>query len=141
MKSSLRRLSIAVFIAVHPFVTAQASSTCSAEWTYTANFRNHIVGIVTGVDSASAASRAAFQLPAVSASDVYFVTDSTVCTRAAAAFTAEVTRDRSTAGGSLWVLRVGPTRYIVFDHKQQSGEFLDHYIFDSSFNYLLTMTG
>lgn len=121
--------------------SARGATGCSAEWAYTTTFRNHVVSIVTGTDTASASNRTAFNLPAVAATEVYFVTDSTTCAQAATAFGREVALANGTPGPGLWVLRVGPTRYIVFDHRQASGEFLDQYVFDASFNYLLTMTG
>ena len=112
---------------------------CAPSWSYSEAFRDRIVSIVTATDSGSARVRQAYSLPAVASAAVVFQTDSAVCAQAIAAFSAEVARYGGTPG-SVWVLKVGPTRYIVFDHKQKTGEFYDHMVFDENFVYKVTIT-
>jgi hypothetical protein len=112
----------------------------SQRWSGTENAQAWITSIVTGTDSTSQAQRSAFNLPAVAASEVAYETDPTVCIAVVAAFRTAVSRHGGAAGGA-WVLRVGTTRFIVFDGKQRTGEFEDHYVFDEQLRYLGTISG
>jgi hypothetical protein len=112
---------------------------CASSWSYSEAFRDQIVSIVTATDTGTVRIRQGFGLPAAADTAVVFETDSTACAQAAGAFNAELARYGGTPG-AVWVLRVGTTRFIVFDHRQKTGEFYDHMVFDENFVYKLTIT-
>ncbi len=102
---------------------------------------NAVVSIVTGTDSLAAATRSAYQLPAVAASNVSVVTTSSTCTQAGAAYHAAVTPPGTPAvSRTLVVIKVGSTRYVVVDPNQRAGEFLEHEVFDSHCTLLIGFT-
>lgn len=98
-------------------------------------YRNFVVRVATAPDSASASTRAAWNIPLVTdPADVAFVSDTTVCTQAANAL-ALASGDTIGTPASAHVLRVGATRYIVFNY-ESVGEFLAYYVFDQNFALL-----
>ena len=96
--------------------------------------QQELTNLVTATDTAVARVRNSVNLPALSAADVQFVTDTIVCASAAQQLAA------ITPGGdaspAAWVFRMGPTRYVAFNFRQKihGNGFL--FVFDSSFTKL-----
>lgn len=93
---------------------------------------NAVLSIVTGTDSQSAATRQAYQLPAVSSSKVSVVTTASVCRQAGGAYHTAVTPPGTPpVSRTLVVIKVGSSRYVVVDPNQRAGEFSEHEVFDA----------
>src|SRR5438876_117556 len=71
-----------------------------------------VVSVVTGSDSAT---RNAYKLPSVAASQVSVVTTSSTCNKAGAAYNGVVAYGRTPTSRTLVVIKVGSTRYVVLD--------------------------
>lgn len=103
--------------------------------------QKQFVRLVTATDSITVHTRTVLQLPAAQSSDVVVVTDTTLCQSAASALTAVTASDPNPTIWPVWVLKIGTSRYVVFSPDyDQSGEFSDYYIFDTSFNFLVAKT-
>jgi len=129
-------ISIIVGCAWPTQLRAQGGS-CLGSDPFVSNFKKNIVSAVTAADSAT---RNAFKLPAVSASSVSLVTTDSICALAALAFHAAI----GIAGepvGPVWVLQVGPTRYVVFDGKHEIAGREHQVVLDANFQYLVTIWG
>ena len=100
--------------------------------------RDYLVGVVTGTDSTSVATRTAYHLPAVAASKITVVTSASVCHQAGDAYHAAITDPGTPAGSrTLVVIKVSTSRYVVLDLNQRMGEFELHYVFDSKWSPLV----
>lgn len=100
--------------------------------------RDYIIRLVTGTDSATVATRSAYQLPAVAASKVSVVTTASICKKAGPAYLAAVNAPGTPQHSrTLVVIKVGTTRYVVVDPNELTGEFENHIIFDSNWNFLI----
>jgi hypothetical protein len=93
-------------------------------------FRYYITSLDTGTTTKAAADRTFWKIPTVAASDIAFVSDSTICTNAARVHASSVGADTLNPA-PVYVLRVGATRYIVFNFTPV-GEWLHYAILDSS---------
>src|SRR5690348_5000407 len=91
-------------------------------------------GWVSDTDSYSADIRQHLNLPHLPADSVSIVTDSATCARAALAYGRNLNVPDTTTSRQVFVVRVGPTRYIVVDPNVSNGEFLINMVFDSSFS-------
>ena len=78
--------------------------------------------------------RANVQLPLTTDSLVSFVTSDSVCTAAANAVAQ--TYGPGVSPQPVWVIAVGPSRYVVFDKKRGSAKRLLAGVFDSTFTWL-----
>lgn len=113
------------------------ASSCRATDDFASEYRDFVVGVDTGTDSESVALRQAWNIPAVQPSEIVFISDSATCTSAARAHAVQVQGDTLNPP-SVWVLRVGSTRYIVFNGSR-AGEYLLYFVFDAAFQYLETI--
>ena len=116
--------------------TLLPATLCRAVDTFSTDYKTYLTGVVTAIDSSD---RVAFALPAVSAGQVTFVTDSLTCDRGARAHAAAAQQDTMNPM-SIYLIRVGPTRFVGFNG-QRAGEFLLYRVFDSSFVLLKTISG
>lgn len=91
-------------------------------------------GWVSDTDSYSADIRQHLNLPHLPADSVSIVTDSATCARAALAYGRNLNVPDTTTSRQVFVVRVGPTRYIVVDPNVRNGEFMINMVFDSSFS-------
>lgn len=41
----------------------------------------------------------------------------------------------------MWVVRIGSSRYVVFDGLHRIGDYYEHAVFDDRFQYLVTIVG
>lgn len=97
-------------------------------------FRSYVVQLTMSSDSVDQALRVKAQLPAIAdTAQILFITDSAVCTQAAAAHA--LAEQQSGDPRPVYVLKVGRTRYVVFNGAP-AGEFLSYYIFDENFALL-----
>ena len=100
--------------------------------------------IVTGTDSASVRQRAQMKLPQVAASQVVYVTDKNVCSKAVNLYNANSTVTRSgipvNPSGKLYVVKVG-TVYVARDPVKTWGHFVIYVIMDSKFKALASSLG
>lgn len=100
-------------------------------------FRSYVLRVTMTQDTSNAKLRTLFQLPLITdSSSVSYVADTTVCTQAASA-NALANSDTGTLG-DVHVLRVGATRYIVFNYSAV-GHYNARRVFDSNFNLLTSI--
>jgi hypothetical protein len=105
-----------------------------------AALRDYIVSIVTGVGPGADRVRAASSLPAGQAGIVTVVSDDSVC---AAAYGAQIRLKHggdSTVVGRIALVQVGTNRYVVEDISRRAGEWALLDVYDSSRNYLASIT-
>src|SRR6185312_3801448 len=115
--------------------TAASAPVPCRRWTYDAeSFRIYITGLDTSMADSAETYRKFWNIPAVAPADIDLVRDDAICDRAARIHAASVTRDTVKAY-PVFVLRVGPTRYIVFNF-MSVGEWFDYTILDSAFKVL-----
>lgn len=118
---------------------AQAYAPCRPVDAAAIDDRAMIAGIVAGGDSIGARRRQGWNLPAVADSEVTFVVEPALCTAAAAAHA----RVHDVADGPLLpvhVLRVGLTRYVVFNYTPV-GEYFAYVVFDGAWTVVATIIG
>lgn len=130
---------VALLLAALPVGLQAQTYTCLPDTATQAQIlRDYVVGVVTGTDSISAATRTAYHLPAVAASKVTVVTTASVCRQAGDAYHAAIT-DPGTpvVPRTLVVIKVSTSRYLVLDINQRMGEFELHYVFDSRWSPLV----
>ena len=136
----IRYLSVSLLAAGCTVLSATpAVGQCRDSSKFSTIVREQMLSAAIGTDSASAYWRSVYQLDQVnSASQVTFIEDSTVCRAAADAMGAlrQPSRDHTSFPLGMWVLAVGPTRYVVFDGQQHVAG--SHYVtvFDHNFNYV-----
>lgn len=115
-----------------------AQSQCRAADSVTAAQISVVHDMMTRTESRWTATKAAYQLPTVSDSAIVVVADSSVCAQAAAAYNVALPSDLRVTGRSVYVVRVGATRYLVWDPTRDSGN--DEYdvviVLDSAFSLL-----
>ena len=86
--------------------------TCRPADNYSSFLQSIIVSIVSGTDSTSGGLRAALQLPQLSASSVSVATQAQTCSKAAQAL--DVAQDTTIADRTMYVFKLGNSRYGVF---------------------------
>ena len=104
------------------------------------SLRGYVVPIVTGVGSAADRVRTSLSLPAGPASIVTIVADDSVCT---AVYLAQVQLKHggdSTLVGPIGLVQVGSNRYVVEDISRRAGEWALLDVYDTSLNYLASIT-
>ena len=101
------------------------------------DIRSYVHEVTMTQDSLNAKRRAVYQLPLITDSSVVdFVSDTTVCTQAATANA--LANNETGTPGDVHVLRVGPTRYIVFNY-YVVGHYHALRVFDANFNLLTSI--
>ncbi|HEY4219126.1 MAG TPA: hypothetical protein VGM67_18415 [Gemmatimonadaceae bacterium] len=104
-------------------------------WSFDAEaFRVYITGLDTSTVDSASTYRTFWTIPVVDPTAIALVTDNSLCDQAARIHAASTKRD-SIAPYPVFVLRVGPTRYIVFNF-MAVGEWYDYTILDSSLKVL-----
>ena len=107
---------------------------CYAADSYSAGQLSQLQTMVTAVDSASAQWRRNVHLPAVAASAVALVADSTTCASALTPFNNATQYDEGPAT-KLYLFSVGSV-YVGVNPNFQSGEWVQHIVMDSTFAVL-----
>lgn len=97
-----------------------------------------VATLVSDTSTSRAGWRAAAHLPLTPASAVTFVTSDSICT-VAANLTAQM--EPNVPVHAVWVLAIGPTRYMVFDKERRSVGRRLVAIYDAAFNWLADMIG
>jgi hypothetical protein len=109
------------------------ATSCLAPDSAAEDRRAYIADFVT--TPADSEDRAGWDLPAVPATSISFVTsDSTICTSAAVAHARALHQD-TISPASVHLLRVGATRFIAFNYSTL-GEYFAFVVLDSAFNRL-----
>lgn len=134
-----RRLAFLFIALASTTADAQAYSPCRTIDAAALDDRAMISEIVTGTDTLSARRRSGWDLPVVADSAISFVVDSTVCAAAAVAH-AQATQDTTNPPPPVHVLRVGHSRYVVFNYTPV-GEYFAYVVFDPSWACLRSMIG
>ena len=114
-------------------VSYSALSACHGSDVSLASLIFGLQEIVSGTDSTAIDQRATFNLPVLPRDSVTAVTDSTICKRAALTFGRNLTLPDTVTPRTVYVIRVGPTRYTVADSAVMRGEFTITFVFDSAF--------
>jgi hypothetical protein len=132
----MRRILVATLLATATFAlpgraAGQATSACLQPDSVITFIQGEIVNLVTATDTAATRVRAALNVPAVAASAVELVADSTTCARAASAL-AEITTGGEASQGA-WVFRLGPTRFIAFNFRQKARGSVYLVVYDENF--------
>jgi hypothetical protein len=112
-------------------VNTPASVACRARSGPADGFRYYITALDTATSLDGSGKRRFWYLPSVAASEIYFVSDSVACERAARAHASTISADTANPA-PVHLLRVGATRYITFNFTSV-GEWFHYVILDSSF--------
>jgi len=115
--------------------TGAAPEPASAAWGI-----DYMTRLVTAVDSIHNATRVAYQLPLLSPSEVSLVTDEAICTQAANAY-AQNALDTPITPVAVYVIRVGSTRYLVWNPDVKGGHYVAMVIFSDTFSVVAAFTG
>jgi hypothetical protein len=105
-----------------------------------------VTHVVTGTDDASTQQRNQMALPQVSASQISYVTDKTVCSKVLSPYNANSTMQEAATGapvlpsGQVYVVKVG-TVYVVNDPVKTAGEFTIYVTLDAKYKVLATSLG
>jgi hypothetical protein len=119
--------------------TASGSQECLQVQRAEHIFRRQIVRAVTEADSAGRWFRLHIGLPAIGdTTEVYYETDPVVCAAAARAMAARYGED-TVAPSAVHVLRVGTSRYIVFNNRRK-GESWVYVVYDQHLNFVKGFT-
>jgi hypothetical protein len=111
---------------------AQPSGSCLGENSYIKAQRTEVTGIVAGSDTTSVRLRAAYDLPAASATEVSLIGDEAVCAQAAQALRSSIGLQGDPVR-PVWVLKLGPQRYFVADGVYSSSGRYVAVLFDANF--------
>jgi hypothetical protein len=79
-------------------------------------------------------------LPADTA-DVSIVTDSTTCEAGLAAYNAQASQSPLDSVSAVFVVRSGPTRYVVVSPANAAGEFKIYLVFDDQWHFVDSFAG
>jgi hypothetical protein len=133
---SLRYLLTIAALFMNPSTVAasQTISCASSSDDYARGMLSGVMGFASGSDADDALWRSHADIPLTAAASIAFVTSDSVCTAAANALAKLSTP--VTSPHSVWVIAVGPTRYVVFDKERASARRLLAAVFDSSFLWL-----
>lgn len=124
-------------------LVAQATSACHAADRQSDDLLRYIRTVVTSNDPAFVRLRTNARIPAVDSSQVVLIhnaADSAICERARASYLRGFKTDTLHVP-TVYVIRIGPTRYLVTDFKQQVGEFGAMTIFDENFSFVVGLAG
>ena len=97
------------------------ANTCRSADTTSAYLKAIIEGIVSLTDSTSTVVRTALNLPLLSASNVSLVTQSQTCGKAASAL--DAAQNSTNPNRTMYVFKLGTTRYAVFEVAGSSSDF------------------
>jgi hypothetical protein len=146
MKPSIRLSGVLVaasFIAAMVGVTPARATSAAVPlapipcrpWSYNAeSFRLYITGLDTLTADSASRYRSFWNIPMVAPSEIALVRDDSLCDRAARIHAASATKP-GVKEYPVFVLKVGGTRYIVFNF-MSVGDSFDYTILDSAFKVL-----
>ena len=116
------------------------SSACRPADSVSADMVAEINAIATGTEAIHAQLRQDMQIPRVSASQVTYVTDKTVCNKIRAAYDANTREFDATTGaetsspsGKLYVVKAGSI-YVAWDPNKMTGEFRRYITLDKRYS-------
>jgi hypothetical protein len=127
-------LSVALVVCVSSRASAQTVPCAPSSDDYAQFFRSSVAASMVGSDPEDAEWRASAKLPLTDSSAVTLVVSDSICTAAANAIA-----QFSGASGTpypVWVIAVGPTRYIVFNLERTSAGRRLAAVFDTNFTWL-----
>ena len=128
-----RELLLGLLLLPRPWAHAAAQvAGCDTVIDYTYHYVDTLY--TTIVTDSATDGRDLLGIPLLTADQVGFVTDSTTCQQAAAAYT--LAEGDSVANRRVYVFRLGSTRYLVVDRTKHGGEWLIAWLFDSAFTPL-----
>jgi len=115
-------------------ISAQTYTCRSATSAQALAMQDYMVRLVTGSDSASVATRTAYQLPSLAASKVSVVTNTNTCKSAGTAYEKALNPSGTPAvSRSMVVIQIGTTRYGILDPNEKNGEYEVNMITDNKF--------
>lgn len=124
-----------------PSILAAQVSSCWVTGAPTESTLKHLQTLVTATDSESVAIRDTLSLPYLPADSVQVVTTDAVCSEA---ITAHLSSAMAPAGiniQAVMLIRVGGSRFVLFDGVTKAGEYKLYHVYSSSFEYLGSYTG
>lgn len=123
-----------LLVALGARVEAQTIACAPASDSDAQLFLSGVSDLASQADTTSKLWRSSAQLPQVPAATVVFAATDSVCTRAANA--AATLRGAGAQPYPVWVIAVGPDRYVVFDKERKSAGRLLAAVFDTTFTWL-----
>lgn len=105
------------------------TSVCAATDSYATGEVSSFRNIVRSSDPDTVAWRNVVHLPAAADTDVVAVSDSTTCARGLAAYNSALS---DTTVSSVYLIRVS-TSYVASNPQLRTGEYVQHFVFDSAF--------
>ena len=129
-------LSVLVLAAAKPRVPSTSLPPCATSSPVSEETIGWVKKLVTATDAESMTKRATYQLPAVAEKEVALVSDGATCEKATAAFNKIPGGDPAGSPQPLWVIKVGPTRYMVVQKASQEGAQPKRAVFNENFEYL-----
>ena len=94
---------------------AQQTSACRGADSTGAQLIYDLSMYTTATESTFVAARDSLRLPSVPASQIALVTTSSICSKVASAYGANVSGPASRLSGRVYVVQVGTTRYVALD--------------------------
>jgi len=120
---------------------ATAQTACRPADQRSARLVQWVKNIATGTSAQAFEQRAQTKIPAVSASQVTYVTSKTVCNKALTAYNAETVMQQTATGatvqpsGQLYVVQAGNV-YVVWDPVKSAGSYAVYVVLDSRYRVL-----
>jgi hypothetical protein len=143
----MTRISLAAVVALIALpltAFAQASSACRPADSTSTRMVKWVTNVVTGTDSGSVRQRTQMKLPQVAPTEISYVSDKTVCSKALSPYNANSGMQNGgvtvAPSGKLYVIKVG-TVYVVNDPVKSWGNFLVYVTLDSRFRLLARSLG
>jgi hypothetical protein len=131
----LRSVAVAaVLLCVASPSRAQSAGCAPPGDTYAAAVLSGAKWLATDSSSTARVWQGVAKVPQTTAPSITLVTSDSICAVAAAAFATLSGPDTPVA--SVWVIAVGPTRYLVFDQRRRSAGKRIGAIFDQGMNWL-----
>lgn len=138
MTNGLRTIICLVVIGAPPAILS-AQSQCRGADSATIGRIASVKKMMISSDSRWTATRTAYNLPIVNDTAIVVVADSATCASAASAYNGALPSAARVSGRSVYVIRVGSTRYVVWDISSVDGLDDEHevvVVLDSSYNVL-----
>lgn len=110
------------------------STTCGGTGPYADAILARVRELVTRTSPAADELRSTYHLPTALATDVQFVATDSICNAASVALMRIL--GRTTSGTRTWVIRIGASRYWVYDPTYTFSDMVSHVVFDTSWNGL-----
>lgn len=111
-----------------------ATTLCRAVDDFSSGTRFWVIEVASSTDSVMAATRAEWGIATLDSTAIVFVQDSITCARGARAHAIAAGQD-TLSPPSVYLLRIGPTRYMAWNGVVAHGSLIQ-FLFDSSFALL-----